>query len=275
MMAVFSFADMKTANNLIAAHRRGVNVKLVFNSHHVFDAQRKMRYVMGSNVRSRSFVIFCNRACRSNGGEMHSKVFTFMESGQATNISLVGSNNMTSTNAEKQWSDVQVIVGDTVIFNAIKKWHEQASVDRVMAQPRLVAYTPENLLLMTPQNDLETDGDPVLKALGPVVCKVTTHKTDPATGQPVLDPATGQPVVAAERATDVSISAHAWYGPRGHAIARRVADLSRQGCWVRVFHGEAFGSDIRKALAESGSRIRTSRSRGIKTHQKLLIVRGG
>ena len=57
-------------------------------------------------------------------------------------------------------------------------------------------------------------------------------------------------------------------------IAHRVATLARRGCVVRVFYGEAFGTKIHQVLKAAGVRFRTSRHAGVKTHQKLLIVRG-
>ena len=80
-IAVFSFSDLRTADNLIRAHRRGVDVKLVFDDHTVFDAERKLQRALGRNPRHRSFAILCEKSCRSTGGEMHSKVYLFGRAG--------------------------------------------------------------------------------------------------------------------------------------------------------------------------------------------------
>ncbi len=248
-IAVFSFSDMRTADNLIRAHRRGVDVKLVFDDHAVFDAERKLQRVLGTSPRRRSFAILCHRSCRSTGGEMHGKVYLFGRAGAATRISMVGSNNMTSHNAERQWSDLTTLTGNKAMYATFRKWFGQLKWDRPVEKPRIARLSGDNLALITPQ-DWEKDGDPAIRALAPVACPKAPGRTR------------------------VLISAHAWYGPRGMNIANRVATLAEQGCVVKVFYGEAFGSEIHKRLKAAGVKLATSRHRGIKTHQKLLIVRG-
>jgi len=248
-IAVFSFSDLRTADNLIRAHRRGVDVKLVFDDHAVFDAQRKLQRALGRNPRHRSFAIFCDKSCRSTGGEMHGKVYLFGRAGGATQITMVGSNNMTSHNAERQWSDLTTLTNNRPMFTTFRKWFGQLKWDRPVAQPRIAKLAGDNLALITPQ-DWEKDGDPALRALAPVRCP------------------------AAPGRTRVLISAHAWYGPRGMNIANRVATLAGNGCVVKVFYGEAFGTEIHKLLKAAGVKLQTSRHKGVKTHQKLLIVRG-
>jgi hypothetical protein len=181
---------------------------------------------------------------------MHSKVFLFSRAGRAGRITMVGSNNMTSHNAERQWSDLVTMTDNRLMYRPFRRWFEQLKWDRPVADPRIATASPRHLALMMPQDPAKY-GDPALKALAPVAC----------------------PDAPAPR-TRIAISAHAWYGPRGQAIANRVAHLSENGCRVKVFYGEAFGSEIEKTLRRSGVALRTSRHRGIKTHHKLLIVRG-
>jgi hypothetical protein len=254
--AVFSFADMRTADNLIAAHRRGVHVKLVFNGHAMYKAERKLRRVLGTNRKRRSYTVFCRGTCRAGPGEMHAKVFQFSRAGRSRYVTMVGSNNMTSHNAERQWSDLVTMVGWDHVYHQTWRWFQQLTKDRARAS-RIVGHTRRNLLLLLPQKVVR-HGDPVLRALAPVYCKVP----DPARGP------------GGWRPTKVRISMHAWYGPRGRRIANRVAQMRRSGCVVKVFHGEAFGTEIRRTLRQSRVRIATTRRPGTKTHQKLLVVQG-
>ena len=248
-IAVFSFSDLRTADNLIRAHRRGVDVKLVFDDHTVFDAERKLQRALGRNPRHRSFAILCEKSCRSTEGEMHSKVYLFGRAGAARQVTMVGSNNMTSHNAERQWSDLVTLTNNKPMYTTFRTWFGQLKWDRPVAHPRIARLAGANLALMTPQ-DWAKDGDPALRALAPVRCP------------------------SAPGRTRVFISAHAWYGPRGMNIADRVATLAGNGCVVKVFYGEAFGTEIHKKLEAAGVKLRTSRHKGVKTHQKLLIVRG-
>lgn len=255
-IAVFSFADFNTANNLIAAHRRGVSVKLIFDDHKIYKAERKLQRALGKNPRAKSFAIFCNRSCRSDGGEMHGKMYQFRRSGKARFVTMVGSNNMTSHNAERQWSDLLTVVGDKEIYKTFSRWFGQLRWDRAVPNPRIAMASGNNLVLITPNNDNQLDGDPALNALRPVYCQVTKPN-------------------GRIRATRVFVAAHAWFGPRGYAIAQRVAQLAEQGCKVKVFYGKAFGKKLKRMLKQSPAQVRTSRHHKPKTHQKLLIVRGG
>lgn len=251
-MAVFSFADGHTADNLIRAHRRGVKVKLVFDRHEIYPAMRKLRRGLGSDIQRRSFAVFCKQSCRARGGEMHAKVYLFSRSGRARKISMIGSNNMTSFNAEHQWSDLVTMVGNRTMYVGLGDWFNELKRDRPVDNPRRFIVTPSSRALMLPQ-DTSVHGDPALRVLNRVYCQLATPL----------------------RRTRVLISAHAWYGPRGYRIAERVAELSRNGCVVRVIRGEAVGRDVRRVMRRSGVEIRRSTHRGVKTHQKLLLVRGG
>ena len=251
-IAVFSFSDGRTADNLIRAHRRGVLVKLVFDNHTIYDAERKLQRALGKNPSRGSFAVFCDKSCRSTSGQMHAKVYMFRRSGKAQWITMVGSNNMTSANAEKQWSDLLTVRGNRTVYDTFRHWFAQLKWDRPVADPRMAVASGTSLALITPQ-DSKVYGDPAMKALAPVVC-------DPGTG----------------RRTRILISAHAWYGPRGNNIANRIVTLAGQGCVVKVFYnGEAFGSEIHQKLEDAGVALATSRHKGVKTHQKLLVVRGG
>lgn len=251
-MAVFSFADGRTADNLIRAHRRGVKVKLVFDRHEIYPPMRRLRRALGRDTGARSFAIFCKRSCRSRGGEMHAKVYLFSHAGKARRVSMVGSNNMTSYNAEHQWSDLVTLVRNKPMYVGLGRWFTELKRDRPVRNPRRFIVTDHSRALLLPQ-DVSVHGDPALRALSRVYCQLRTPL----------------------RRTRVLISAHAWYGPRGYRIAKRVAQLSRNGCVVRVVRGDAVGRDIRKVMRRNGVEIRRSHHRGIKTHQKLLIVRGG
>ena len=105
-IAVFSFSDLRTADNLIRAHRRGVDVKLVFDDHTVFDAERKLQRALGKNPRHRSFATSATRAAAAPAArDPHGKVYLFGRVCAATQIT-GRFHNMTSHNAERQWSDL-------------------------------------------------------------------------------------------------------------------------------------------------------------------------
>lgn len=260
--AVFSFADKATADALIAAHRRGVRVKLIFSGGEVYPPMTRMQQVLGTNPKASSFAILCDHSCRGTGGQMHAKFFQFGAAGQAQNITMVGSNNLTNHNAEDQWSDLYTVANGRHFFDAFKPWFRQLKRDRPMRDPYVTENAGLNRVDITPV-DLSADEDPVLRSLDNVTCETRAGDIDP-------DSETPDELVA----TRLLIAAHAWNGERGKSIARAVAGLAREGCRVKVFYGVGVGPAVRNILESAGATLRNGTHKGIHTHEKLMIVRG-
>ena len=110
-------------------------MKLVFDDHTVFDAERKLQRALGRNPRHRSFAILCEKSCRGTGGEMHGKVYLFGRAGAAKQVTMVGSNNMTSHNAERQWSDLVTLTNNKPMYTTFRTWFGQLKWDRPVAHP--------------------------------------------------------------------------------------------------------------------------------------------
>ncbi len=263
-IAVFSFADTETARALIAAYRRGVRVKLIFDNHAIHPPMREVRRVIGKDVTQRSFVVFCDRSCRGEAGQMHAKYFSFSAAGRARRITMIGSNNLTRFNAERQWSDLYTVTGNKAYFTTFKRWFAQLKYDTPVASTYVRKTLRDHRVSITPV-DLAVDQDPLLEAMATVRCDVTLGELDPASPTPTV-------IVP----TRVLISAHAWNGPRGATLARRVVELHQAGCAVQVFfHEDGFGGVVGAILADNGVPMTSGVTPGVHTHQKLLIVSGG
>ncbi len=94
--------------------------------------------------------MFCDKSCRSTSGEMHAKVYMFRRSGSAQWITMVGSNNLTSTNAEKQWSDLVTVRGNRAVYDTFRHWFAQLKWDKPVADPRMAVASGKSLALITP-----------------------------------------------------------------------------------------------------------------------------
>lgn len=254
-MAVYSFGDGPTADALIAAHDRGVNVKLVFAGENVYPAMARLRSALGTDTTAPSFVRICQNSCRGEQGQMHAKYFSFSKAGSAQWITMVGSVNLTQHNAQDQWNDLYTKVDDRPYFRAYGHWFGQLKNDQPVAKQYLHKAVSDTDIRMMPV-DLDTDTDPIIAALDDVQCRVTNAE-------------------GVETRTGLYISTHAWNEDRGIAIAWKVAALRGEGCDVKVFYGTGMGAAVKSILKNHDVRMRKGHHQGIRTHQKVMIVSGG
>lgn len=261
-MAVYSFGDGLVADALLAAHQRGVAVKLVFAGENVYPAMSRLRAGLGTDTNARSFVVICQNSCRGERGQMHAKYFSFSKAGSAKWITMVGSVNLTQHNAQDQWNDLYTRVDDRPYFRAYGRWFGQLKRDEPVVKQYLHKATATNDIRMTPV-DLTNEGDPILQTLDRVRCQVTRGEIDPDSPNPDQVVTTG-----------LYINTHAWNEERGKRIAWRVVALRGEGCDVQVFFGTGMGAAVKSILKNNGVRLRKGQNPGIRTHQKVMMVDG-
>ncbi len=267
--AVYSFALKGTASRLLAAYNRGVNVQLIFNDHQEYKQELRLVRTFGSNPNKRTFALFCDKSCRGDKGNMHQKVFLFSKAGQAENVVMVGSNNMTKNNAVNQWSDLYTVANDPALYWTYSGVFEQMKYDRPQARQFIQAdingYEPE----FYPNPGVTTqETDPVFQALSQISCVGAaegygTLSANDYTGDGVPD-----------RVTQVRLSHHAWNGDRGRYLAQKVAELHNNGCDVAVIYGIGIGRVVKNILLNNGVPMTYGTRKGIHTHQKLMMVNG-
>lgn len=260
-IAVFSFTEKKTADALLRARARGVKVRIIFDDHKIYPQEARLRRALGKNTRAGSYVLYCHHACRGKAGDMHDKIFLFSRAGRASHVSMVGSNNMTSFNATRQWADMYTIANNRAMFLTYRDLFSRLKAG--WAKER--AATPSTFYRVGhgryrasffPNPGVSRQADPVMRTLEGVSCTGARQHT------------------GINGRTLVRISMHAWYGPRGVALANKVVALRRAGCGVQVIPGETMGTKIRAALkgAKVGfPKVRHPRQR---THEKVLQVSG-
>ena len=96
-MAMYLFSQKSTADRLISAHKRGVNVHFLIDNG-AWDASqiKRLRKAFGTSKSRRSYVVKCNRgACMTNYpyATIHVKYYLFSQSGSAKNVSIISSAN--------------------------------------------------------------------------------------------------------------------------------------------------------------------------------------
>ena len=152
-MSWFSFTDDNMVNHLIQAHRSGVNVRVLVNSHATksssssFTAVNTLRSVLGGNVTEAtanasenpgSWLASCNSGCLTpppppgvtfpdeSEGEypaLHSKFFMITRAGSAQNVVGISSVNPTYEQARVGFNNASVVVNDRTLFASMNQYY--------------------------------------------------------------------------------------------------------------------------------------------------------
>lgn len=238
---------------LDACRQRNVSVQIVLNDNHTSQTTKRLIRVLGTNTEPHwkdacnprkkpanpestkephpdpSFVKICYQSCRKGAGNQHMKFFLFSAAGATDNVVMLGSTNTTRWAAKVHFNDLFTQTGRADMFRDYSKVHAQLARDRRMKKPYWKVRHGD---LVTEFGGVVRRGsrDPVAKRLAAVSC---------AGG------------------TTIRIAMYAWTGDRGLYLARRVADLRRRGCTVRVILSGA-SSDVKTALRNGGVSMRSA-----------------
>ena len=262
-IAVYSFDRRDLGDALAAACRRKVTVQIVINDNWISGQVRRMKRLLGSNINPHwndachprkkpddptstkkpysqpSFIKVCYRSCRLRGpGNQHMKIYMFSRAGSAENVIMVGSNNMTYYAADTHWNDTFTVRGKAAMFTTYSTIFRQLAEDKPVAQPYLVVRHGDLTTEFGPLQGVPRSQDPVARRLAGVNCRALG-----GTGT--------------NGHTAIRIAMYAWVGDRGRYLARRVADLDRNGCVVRAILSGA-GSEVKRILRRGGVQLRSA-----------------
>ncbi len=112
-MAMYLFSQKSTADRLIAAHRRGVNVHFLIDNGAEGHELSRLRNTFGTSKARRSYVVKCNNGgCMSNYpyATIHVKYYLFSQSGTAKNVSIISSANPHRVNIYNSFNNSHTIV---------------------------------------------------------------------------------------------------------------------------------------------------------------------
>ncbi len=229
-IAAYSNDRPDVAEALIRAHQRGVDVQLVLNDNWTSGATRRLVNVLGRDTNRRSFVSICSGSCRGGFGNQHMKFYLFSKAGQVKDVVMVGSANLTGYGARVQWNDLYTARNAPELRDLYTKVFEQLVRDRRVASPYIhrVVGNYENEFF--PMPSMTAEDDPVLHRLDAVRCAASG-----GTGS--------------RGRTVIRIVMYGWVDSRGLYLAKKVADLDRAGCDVRVILSAPGGRVVRNLIA--------------------------
>jgi hypothetical protein len=228
---------------LIKAHKRGVSVGVIMDWGNANpdapnpDVARMVKAFKGDGKRKpadRSFVVKCHSSCRHAHGIAHSKFFLFDHVGSKRWITMYGSNNATDVAAKDQWNDLFTFAGNRSVYNGFLSVFKQMKKDKNHPNAYRHFSVGDKLTFnFYPYRGTGATGDPDLQRLKQIRC----------TG------ATGG--AGWNGHTKVRLAQDALLGDRGQKIAKRLVQMKKNGCDIRLIYA-LLGGNVRKILVAGG-----------------------
>jgi hypothetical protein len=295
--SMHEFADQEVANALIAAHGRGVDVRLILDdstyvgpdgAEFAHPAYRSLRAVLGTSTAARSWVVVCDdrfedadgvddvqRGCLAVAPPQpaynHNKFFLFSRIGpfdDGTSYSRVvfqTSSNLSDWYKVESFNDA-VTFTDSTVYNAYASYHEQLRQGRTLARGDNNAYfsTPTGSTYrgyFFPRGDASYNNpatDTVVNVLNEVSCAYT--------GADGLRHQTG-----------IRIVTHSFFGSR-RQVADKLAQLRGRGCWIDIVYADSdsvITSRLNAAgIQHRGCRIPNGPGIDVRPHNKQILLDG-
>ncbi|HUQ43782.1 MAG TPA: phospholipase D-like domain-containing protein [Candidatus Limnocylindria bacterium] len=246
-MAFFSLTVPRFADKLIAAHKRGVNVRLLQDDHELGPDWKRLVSALGSNTSNRSWALPCHRSCVSDEDPsyLHAKLYMFSSSYGVPYITMYSSANPTFTQARVGWNDMYTITRNSTMYDGGKLYFEKLTAgaikDRCCTQS---SGTPVDIYFTTtsgkykayyfPKGGEGWNDDPMYGVLQNIGCRGT------ATGY------------GSSGRTTIKIAMYQWSTLRVR-LAEKLWSLDNAGCIVEVIYNPGTtDAAIISALTKSG-----------------------
>lgn len=238
-VASWNVRSADVVNSLIAAHNRGVSVRVVMDrlnankSNPNSDVTRLIRALKrheGNRKKSMlSNVVRCVSACRARAGIAHVKFYLFSRAGKAEDVVMYGSNNATDLAAYAQWNDLFTMRGKAAMYDEFFHVFNQMRRDRPVKQAYLTYEHGDYTSYFYPYRGKGTDHDPLLEVLNDIVCAGATDGT------------------GTNGKTKIRIAQTSMHGERGKAIANRLREMWQRGCDIKIVYA-VFGNGVLSVL---------------------------
>ncbi|SFB71333.1 Phosphatidylserine/phosphatidylglycerophosphate/cardiolipin synthase [Nocardioides terrae] len=231
-IAVYSFDRGDILHALNMAHKRGVHEQVIVNKSVMSGGVAALQRKLGKNPNKRNFVVACNGRCRKKGssGNMHSKVYTFSQTGAASYLVITGSGNLTSKGVYRQWNDSYGVAGDKALYDAWGVMFDQMAHQKRTTARRLSytsgPYTYDFQRALASQGGQATTSQTTLGRYRP--------KADPAWRRIQQVSCVSTPPFGAKGHTVIRIAIYGMFGARGEGLAKALVKKKQQGCDIRI-----------------------------------------
>ncbi|HEX8508691.1 MAG TPA: phospholipase D-like domain-containing protein [Propionibacteriaceae bacterium] len=241
-IAQYLFDLDSSADALIAAHKRGVNVHLLIDDNPVSAQSKRVRTALGNKRSARSYLVRCKNSCMSSKTSvMHAKFFMFSQSGLSRNVSMISAANLYTGNTFTSWNNLHTLVGDTTMYASLSRYFDDMLPD--IDRPNYYRTTTSGAYkaYFFPRRAVAGTADvPLLDVLNHVRCTGAAAGYGTSKGRTV-----------------VRIAQWGWSAARLD-IARRLWTLHDQGCAVEVIL-----NNFQTGVRVTQTLLRPSRTRGV------------
>ncbi|HVD19569.1 MAG TPA: phospholipase D-like domain-containing protein [Propionibacteriaceae bacterium] len=251
--AVYSFSWNPMATALITAHKRGVNVRLLVDSHTETPEIRTLRSELKKSTpySNTSYLKTCTYSCMSSKPSfIHSHLYLFSRVGNATRVSMISSANPAGTGITESWNNTYT-VNDSTLYNANVDNFNDMLPDKTNTDYYHTVESPPYKEYFFPRAGSTKNSDTIYNILNDVSCPST-----------------------------IKITTYFWTNLRLY-LAEKLSDLKKKGCSVEVIYPDGPGGQDTiesKVTAELlDGKIPTYNTRpvnGLYMHNKVLLING-
>ncbi|MEV5712028.1 phospholipase D-like domain-containing protein [Actinoallomurus sp. NPDC052274] len=246
-VAMYHFASLDTARQLVAASRRKVHVQVVLDHESTaYVAYKKLHAGLGTNTEKRSWVVTCRRDRGCIGPSFnHNKFFLFSSTLGAKDVVVQTSANATDGARDTQWNDA-LTIQDAGVHAAYLRYFQDLAAQHTTGDYHRTVRAGAYRLDFFPW----AKGDPISDALDKVSCAGGTRLR-------------------------LSVGHFTW-----KPIAAKLWKLDDEGCRVQVVFDQ-IGRRVARRLTKPGGRngnpeIRyLSENAHVYAHSKYLLIDGG
>lgn len=227
-VVMFNIDDDYVMDAMLAAKRRGVNVKVIVAKSRC-DNVARLRSAFGTD-RSRGSWVYCSPgSTRSEGGNVHQKSITFSRTGGTPYVTLVGSANLTEEAWRDQWNDMFQYANRKDVYTAYNNVFAVQAKGTSLASPYRSWTAADGVARANffPVNDEspEAGDDPVLTRL----------RNLPGNGN-----------------TTIIVANYATHGARGSWLVNALIAKKKAGAKVQFIGGPPVDDDLERRMRAAG-----------------------
>jgi phosphatidylserine/phosphatidylglycerophosphate/cardiolipin synthase-like enzyme len=251
-VVAYSFDYQPVADALIAAKKRGAQVRLLIDSHASTAQIKQLRSYLGTGTSDGSYLRTCKYSCMANKPSfIHSKLYLFSRTGGATQVSMNSSANPAETGISKSWNNTYTTVGDKTLYDANVANFNDMLPDKTNTNYYHTVDSPPYKEYFFPRAGSTKNSDTLYNILNDVSCPST-----------------------------VRLTTYFWTSARLY-LAEKLSAMRKAGCTIEVIYPDGPGAQdtvYPQVTAELRSgKIDTWNTRpkkGLYVHNKVILIDG-
>jgi phosphatidylserine/phosphatidylglycerophosphate/cardiolipin synthase-like enzyme len=251
-VVAYSFDYQPMADALLAAKKRGAQVRLLIDSHTETDQIRQLRSKFGTGTSDGTYLRTCKFSCMANTDSfIHSKLYLFSRTGGAKYVSMNSSANPAETGVSKSWNNTYTTVGDKTLYDANVDNFNDMLPDKTNTDYYHTVESPPYKEYFFPRAGSTKKSDTLYNILNDVTCP-----------------------------SSIKLTTYFWTSARLY-LAQKLSALKKAGCSVEVIYPDGPGSQdtiypevTAELLHGDIDTWNTRPKKGLYVHNKVILIDG-